>query len=234
VDCSRTRALYVFGERMIYNKQPVALGQHEVEAIEFFDYLYLPIKLTGQSNVTVERRLRPIQELVGVCACDFIGEFGLDRFVDSFMYVTAKNKYQPPGQAFNRPGWHSDGFGFDDISYIWSNRQPTVFNSTAFDLCDDDKESMREMNEQAHESLDYVFPDCTLLRMDQFTIHRVGEPIEGVRCFVKIVFSRDMFRLQGNSINYDLDYQWEYIPRASFRNIPQGHKQVPDRDKMDD
>lgn len=206
---------------MNYNKIAQEIRQIHCQVSEFFRYLYLPIKLRGQSSVTGEKRLYPIDPVVGAACCDFVGRDGLDKFVDSYVYLTARNEYQPPNQAFNRAGWHSDGFGTDDISYIWSNRQPTIFNSGNFFLSDDDVFSMQEMEEQAQSCYDYTFPNETLIRMDQYSIHRVGEPEEGVRCFVKIVFSKDKFDLQGNSINYNLDYQWNYRPRRATRNIPQ-------------
>jgi len=206
---------------MIYKKEPKNLGLIICDVREYFSYTYLPIKLVGQSALTIERRLKCVEAIAGRSACDFIGDFGLDRFVASNVYITAKHQYQRGGQGFNRPGWHSDGFGTDDISYIWSNRQPTVFNDAEFDLSRDDVKSMEEMDAQAHRGWDYTFADNSLLRLDQFSIHKVGDRQEGNRAFVKICFSPDQYRLKGNSINYDLDYQWEYQERQKERNIPQ-------------
>jgi len=206
---------------MIYKASPKNLGVMECSVDEYFSYTYLPIKLQGQSALTIERRLRCFESVIGRCACDFIGDFGLDRFVGSYLYLTAKHQYQREGQGFNRVGWHSDGFGSSDISYIWSNKQPTIFNRGYFSLTDDDEFSMQQMADQADETLNYTFPNNSILRMDQFSIHRVGQFEEGTRAFIKICISDDQYRLKGNSINYDLDYKWEYKDRRAVRNVPQ-------------
>lgn len=206
---------------MIYNKPPKLIGSFPLKVDEFFSYTYLPIKLADQSSPTVERRLQCFNSIIGRACCDFVGEFGLDRYVKSYVYLTAKHQHQRRGLGFNRPGWHSDGFLTDDISYIWYNSQPTVFNGGTFDLSADDLMSMEEMDEQANHLLNYSFPDNSLIRMDQFSIHRVGEFEEGKRAFAKICFSNDQYRLAGNSINYELDYSWEYIERRKERNVPQ-------------
>mgnify|MGYP006921391136 CR=1 FL=1 len=211
---------------MLYNKPPLPIANIEINVSEFFKYLYLPIKLGDSAVISIEPRLDPICPIIGRACSDFVGKNGLDEFVQSYIYVTAKNEYQQKGQSFNRPGWHSDGFGTNDISYIWSNKQPTIFNGSNFDLCDDDTASMAQMEEQADERFNFTLPNNSLIRMDQFTIHRVGEPEEGVRCFVKIVFSRDQYKLIGNSVNYNLPYKWEYSPRRPERNIPQGKLNV--------
>jgi len=206
---------------VIYDKEPENIGIFPVDVSEFFSYLYLPIKLSGQSELTIESRLGPLKSLIGTICCDFVGTNGLDALVDSYVYVTAKNLYQEAGTSFNREGWHSDGFGTDDISYIWSNKQPTIFNRTRFDLSRDEIFSMAEMTQQAVASNNYTFPNGTLIRMDQFTIHKVGLPEQGVRCFLKVVFSKDQYKLKGNSINYLLDYKWDYKDRVTGRNVPQ-------------
>lgn len=204
-----------------YNKRPKNLGIFECNVQEFFSYTYLPIKLLGGAEPVIEERLKVFNNLIGRACCDFIGSFGLDSYVNSYVYLTAKHQYQREGNGFNRPGWHSDGFGTNDISYIWSNRQPTIFNSGSFFLSNDDVLSMKEMEEQAQPENNYSFDNNSLLRMDQFSIHRVAKYEGGNRAFVKICFSPDIYNLKGNSINYLLDYQWNYEERLKTRNIPQ-------------
>lgn len=221
MDNSRAGVVYIPCKIMIYNKRPKLLGQFFPHTEEYFSYTYLPIKLVGQTNPTVEKRLRVFNPIIGRAFCDFIGDFGLDRFVNSYAYLTAKHQYQKKNCGFNRPGWHSDGFGTQDISYIWSNKQPTIFNDSEFILSQDDILSMQEMDHQADPRNEYSYPNNSLLRMDQFSIHKVGEYEEGNRAFIKICISPDIYNLKGNSINYDLDYSWEYIDRNRERNVPQ-------------
>ena len=80
---------------------------------------------------------------------------------------------------------------------------------------------MVEMDEQALRENDFTLPNNTLIGMDQYSIHKVGEFEEGNRAFFKLVISKGKFDLQGNSKNYLLDYDWEMRPRQNTRNVPQ-------------
>lgn len=186
-------------------------------------YQYLPIKLQGQTSINVEDRVRDsFGSLISKVLCDYVGVYGLDSFVNSNVYVTVKHLWQAHGTSFNRQGWHTDGFGTEDINYIWSNRNPTVFNISDFNLSEDDSLSMVQMHEQADPLGDYIFGDTTVLRLTPFVVHRVN-PVQsqGMRTFCKISFSKDKYNLEGNSHNSLLDYNWEMRKRKPTRNIPQ-------------
>lgn len=204
----------------MYNKKPKDLGLVDVHSDEHFNYIYLPIKFPGFYELTLEPRLKFCEELCGIAACNFVGEYGFDRYYESYLYLTAKHQYQREA-SFNRPGWHSDGFGTSDINYIWSNTQPTVFNNSNFQLSTDDTLSMEQMEEQALPENDFVYPNGHLLRLDQYSIHRVGDFEKGNRLFFKISVSIDKYKLKGNSINYLMNYNWEYEDRNTTRNMPQ-------------
>lgn len=212
---------------MKYGQLPASLGQHPVRIPEMMFYQYLPIKLPG-GVVAYEDRLRCFTPLIGACNCNFVGTRGLGRFTDSYIYLTAKYMYQSPGASFNRPGWHSDGFMTDDINYVWSDCCPTVYNTSEFRLTLDDHDSLEEMQEQADPANDVTFPDDTLLRLDQFNIHRVGEiPRVTLRGFFKLTFSLDKYDLDGNAKNYLLGYDWKMRTREQCRNIPQLITETP-------
>lgn len=207
---------------MKYGDLPTYLGLHEVDCEEMIYYQYLPIKLKSKTELLVEERLKPFEKILGNICCDFVGEFGLDRFIDSYVYLTAKKMYQSNGCSFNRKGYHSDGFLTNDINYIWSDKNPTVFNFSKFNLTLDDKISLKEMEEQADEEKIETYPDNSLLRLNQYNIHRVLS-IKGtyLRTFIKVSFSQDKYDLKGNSRNYLLNYDWETRERELERNIPQ-------------
>lgn len=210
---------------MQYGELPRNLGHVDVDCPEMLFYQYLPIKLANDVAIpgdNIESRLKFLIPFLGKVMCDYIGEYGISKFCESYVYVTIKKMYQMPGCSFNREGWHSDGFGTDDINYIWSDKFPTVFNSGNFDLPQDDKLSLAAMENQANPANDVVFPESNLLRLNQYNIHKVAEISHpAMRTFIKVSFSRDKYDLEGNSHNYQLDYNWPMKKRGEARNIPQ-------------
>lgn len=208
---------------MKYGVAPYNLGEVQLTCNEMLFYQYLPIKLIGASKPLYEKRLQFLNDLVGKVCCDYIGTYGLNTYINSYVYLTVKHQYQTVGCPFNREGWHSDGFLTDDINYIWSNANPTIFSIGNFTITADDKLSILEMREQAECYPLTTYADNTLLRLDQYNIHKVNDisNYEGMRTFVKISFSKDRYNLIGNSHNYELDYEWEMKPRCKERNIPQ-------------
>lgn len=211
----------------MYGQLPVVIGEYPLSVSEMMFYQYLPIKVSGQPslpNHNMEQRLEPFAGLVGTCCCDFIAKDGIDRFVDSYVYLTAKRLFVSPEYNMNREGWHSDGFMTEDINYIWSDCIPTIFSGANFELTQDDKVSLKEMEEQADPKWNVHYPDNTLLRLDQYNIHKCGQITKGImRTFFKLSISLEPYDLVGNSINYRLDYSWKYKmrPRNQERNIPQ-------------
>ena len=207
---------------MKYGSKPKDLGVIEIDCPEMLFYQYLPIKLIGQTEPIVEQRLKCFEPLIGACCCDFVADYGLSRYMDSYVYLTVKRLYQGKGYSFNRKGYHSDGFLTDDINYLWSNSLPTVFNFGKFDLSLDDNTSMIEMEQQAKKENEFTYPQGSILRLDQFVIHKVSdEEIKGMRTFAKVSFSNDKYDLKGNAKNYLLDYDWQMRNRGLKRNIPQ-------------
>lgn len=203
----------------MYGKLPKNLGAMRVETNEMFWYQYLPIKFPG-SEIKIEDRLKCFTAMIGKAACDFVAEDGLERYNDSYIYLTAKRLFQKD-VPFNRPGFHSDGFLTNDVSYIWSDKQPTVFNCSNFSLSLDECESLQEMERQALSENNFIYPNSVLLKLDQYVIHKVGGLVPGVRTFVKICFSKDKYDLEGNSHNYMFDYDWKLRKRGEIRNVPQ-------------
>lgn len=208
---------------MNYGELPEVIGEQlEIACREFMFYQYLPLKLAGQTTITREDRLACFDCIIGAACCDYIGFRGLNAYVASHVYLTAKHMFQQPGCSFNRPGWHADGFLTNDINYVWSDCSPTVFNSSRFQLTPDDSLSMIEMEAQAEARLSKQYPNNTLLRLNQFCIHKVADTSEPMlRTFVKISISPDRYDLVGNSRNYQLQYDWPMRERSLVRNVPQ-------------
>jgi hypothetical protein len=210
---------------MKYGALPIVIDRDLiVDCKEMLFYQDMPIKLTGETKPKIENRLSCFSNLIGTACCDFIAKNGLDTFVNGYVYFTAKKMYQVHGSSFNRLGYHTDGFGSNDITYIWSDASSTIFNDSDFNVSEDDSLSSKDFDEQALPENDLYYADNTLVRLNQFNVHRVNNDFEGYRTFVKVIFSKDKFDLIGNTHNYELDYEWDMRPRAVARNVPQEMK----------
>lgn len=206
---------------MKYGNLPISLGIHEAKISEMFFYQYLPIKLAGQIIPGYESRLKSFDLIIGSICCHFIGTYGLNKYKDSNIYITAKHLFQQPNCEFNRPGWHSDGFMTEDINYIWCNNNPTTFNNSDFNLTLDHEISIKEMDSQAFPCNNIRYQENELLMLNQFNIHKVTAITEPcMRAFLKVSFSTEKYNLIGNSHNELLNYDWEMKPRKTERNHP--------------
>jgi hypothetical protein len=207
---------------MKYGDLPRNLGLFDVQCEEMMFVQYMPIKLAYESCPNWDKQFDCFNDIIAATVANFIDTFGDEAWEETYIYLTAKHMYQVPNSSFNRHGYHSDGFMTSDINYIWSDKFPTIFNTTNFILSQDDRMSIGEMEEQAKKENEITFPDKSLVRLNQFNIHKVGDnSIGGMRTFVKVSFSKDKYDLIGNAHNYKLKYDWEMKERKVERNIPQ-------------
>ena len=144
----------------------------------------------------------------------------MERLWDQYVYLTAKTLWVSGDYIGNRPGWHSDGFGTNDLNYIWYDRAPTEFLDADFDLPDDCADAMEQMANHALGRVPVLYPDKHLLRLDPSVIHRSPVDFEaGMRTFVKVSVSPDRYDLVGNSVNHALP-AWPLTARKAERNHP--------------
>lgn len=201
----------------IYGAPPRNLGHIDISPAEMMFWLYCPIKLAGRHGIVVPPNLEQFWPIISACRADCEPFF----WENSYVYLTAKTlwvTHENPGQ---RRGWHADGFGTDDLNYIWYDTEPTLFVelSELVSLTDDHRESMIEMEMFAEQMAPTFYEVKHLLRLDQSVLHRVGDFGEpGMRSFVKLSVSRHPFNLFGNSINHDLAPDWTYAKRSVERN----------------
>ena len=205
-----------------YGELPVSIGIYEVGQTEMMFTQYLPIKLSGSVEVVYDARFLPYKHLIDIALFSYLREYGYGKYREVYVYLTAKNMYQSDSNKFNREGYHSDGFLTDDVNYIWSDCHPTVFNNSLYNLSLDDKLSLSEMSLQSDPLKEIVYENNSLLRLNQYCIHKVGNKYNArMRNFLKISISADKYDLEGNSHNYLLDYNWKMKKRKLERNIPQ-------------
>ncbi len=204
---------------MNYGQRPTLIGEFKVDVQEMMFYQDMPIKFPETAAMRYEQRLKPFMEILLAIRDDFSEYFGSNDYYGRYVYLSAKRLFQAPGKPFNRPGWHSDGFMSDDINYIWCDSVPTVFNTSDFDITMDHDISIAEFDFEAHPDNDIEYPVNSLLRLDQYNVHRVGDvKTPGIRTFLKVTFSHHRFNLIGNTHNYLLDYNWDMKPRSISRN----------------
>lgn len=202
---------------MCYGALPEDLGLVDISPKEMMFWLYCPIKVPRGSFVIPKNleQFRPITEAV----------VRRESVANKYVYLTAKTLWVGGGYIGNRPGWHSDGFGTDDVNYIWYDSAPTDFFEDSFNLPKDCEISMKIMDTmgQAAEYANRLvhYPDRHLLRLDEKVIHRSPVNFEaGMRTFVKVSISYDRYNLKGNSINHDLGVSWPLYERRDERNHP--------------
>lgn len=201
-----------------YNQPPIQLnGDFDVIVKEMMYYQYLPIHITG-GYIAIPDRLKVFSGIINACIKDFSRGKNWHEYK---IYITAKHMFVSPGCNLNRLGWHSDGFGTDDVSYVWSNCLPTLWTDMLPNPPSEDNLALQYFNSK--ENIPFYRTDPNkIYRLDQYVVHAcdiTDKPV--LRSFVKINFSKDMYDLEGNSHNYLLDYDWEMKPRKEQRNHPQ-------------
>lgn len=200
---------------MMYGALPENLGKIDISPREMMNWLYLPISTPG----------------TGLCLPDTLWQFypiidevwkAEPRRCDTeYVYITAKTLFVCGGNIGNRPGWHADGFGTDDLNFIWYDAAPTEFIEDSFELPENCADSMAIMTERAAQREIVTFPCKHLLRLTPAVIHRPPEDFSpGMRTFVKVSISPDRYNLLGNSINHKLPEKWPLVERQVERNHP--------------
>lgn len=206
----------------LYGMPPRDLGLIDLSPTEMMFWLYCPIKLAGADICVVPDNLAGFMPIVYAVRRDL----SADQWRSNFVYLTAKTLWVTHENPGNRRGWHSDGFMTDDLNYVWSDRDGTMF-WTPDDLCfftQDHGRSLEEMELVAELGPHKAYPDKHLLRLDQSVIHRVADfSTAGVRSFVKISVSRHRYNLVGNSVNHLLGLNWPMAERMPERNHPIAH-----------
>ncbi|WP_162941589.1 hypothetical protein [Desertimonas flava] len=207
-----------------YGQPPVDVGPVAVEFVELMHWMYLPVKMAGTYGFRYPDNVRFLEPLVDAATHDFFGCYddgGLRAVRDHYVYLTCRRGWATPDNPINRPGWHTDGFGTDDINYVWCDRWGTRWAVHDFDdISGDHIESMHQFETQARTT--GAAEPGRLYRLDQYVVH--ATPIipddGGWRSFVKVSFSTARYDLAGNSHNHLFDYDWTMRDRDDVRNDP--------------
>ncbi len=201
--------------QQVYGDLPEDLGLVDLPTTEMMFWMYCPIQ-TPSEGLVIPDNLRQFTKLLGSIAAR-----ERSFLPDKYVYLTAKTLWVENDYIGNRPGWHSDGFGTDDINYVWADRAPTHFIQDRFTLPADCADAMAEMTARAAGLPIVTYPDRHLLRLTPSVIHRSPTDFApGMRTFIKVSISAERYNLAGNSINHGLAETWPLVPRETVRNHP--------------
>ena len=205
-----------------YGRAPTILGNFNCTPNEMMFYQYLPIQTPERLffEDLLEPRLQGFTDLIFTSLKDY---YDLKQKLPKYVYLTAKHLFVTRHFSGNRPGYHTDGYGTDDINYIWYDKDPTVFCIQPYVLFDTSSHdiAMNTFELQSRKENETTYPINSLLRLDPFVVHKVPEVTEeGYRTFVKVSMSDHQYNLQGNSFNPLLPTDWKMYPRELVRNDP--------------
>jgi hypothetical protein len=208
-----------------YGSAPELVGHFDPDFHEYMHYMYLPVRMPRFRNsplrpVRLPERLAFARDMVWEAINREERVYGNEW---DYVYLTARRGYATPGNPLNRPGWHADGFGTDDINYVWTDRFPTLFAEQEFDdVSPDHLVSIAQFESQIRPETVVTYGDNLIMRLDPYVIHASPEiPAPGgERSFLKVSFSNSRYNLIGNSHNYMFDYDWPMHSRTAVRNDP--------------
>lgn len=207
-----------------YGMPPILCGHFDVHLTEVMYYLYLPVRMQEHGiDIRLPPNLAPIRSLIGHA----IG-YNVDHF--KYVYVSARKGWATPDNPLNRPGWHCDGFGTDDLNFVWWRGPGTRFaHQPFFDISADHVESLQQFDRQIVPDRIDTPPEAHLYGLTPSVVH--ATPIIKapgcMRSYVKISLSNERYNLWGNSHNHLFDYDWPMVSRDDVRNDT--HKAQADR-----
>lgn len=217
----------------IYGDAPRCIGDFGyVDLPEVMYYLYLPVVMQPPGVMRLDDiRLPPNVE----CCRNLIAQSIMTatmHFKQTFQYVylSARKGWATPDNPLNRPGWHCDGFGTDDLNFVWWRGPGTRFLTGRFTgISDDHVMSLAQFERIANEiygrpasenaSIVEYDKQAHLWAITPTVIHATPEIEEGcMRQYVKVSLSNHRYNLKDNSHNYLFDYDWPMHERATIRN----------------
>lgn len=202
---------------MIYGKLPVYIGRYDFDLPEMMYWLYLPVKMEGALDVRLPGALECCRPMVD----DILNVHS--PYPYSYAYLSARKGWASPDNPLNRPGWHCDGFGTDDLNFVWWTGPSTRFAAQTFSgICSDHNRSLRQFDEQVQLGKVVTYPEKQLFCIDPSVVHAtpVIEPPGCMRQYIKVSLSNHRYNLENNSHNYLFDYRWPMHSREALRNSP--------------
>lgn len=212
-----------------YGSPPRAVAVETFNLAEVMYYLYLPVVMRNETDGHIPRmpsNLSTHNELYRMIQHAHYDALRLRGKLYKFTYLSARKGWATPDNPLNRPGWHADGFGTDDLNYVWWRGPGTRFALGDFGhISSDHTESLRQFTDwiASHKGREIEvkadYPEATLYCLDPSVVHATPEiKTPGWRQYVKISLSDERYNLENNSHNYLFNYKWELHGREDVRN----------------
>lgn len=204
----------------IYGKLPLYLGRFAFDLPEVMYYLYLPIRMEDCRDIRMPQNLHSCRALVDACVAHVEDELNL-RY--DYVYISARKGWATPDNPLNRPGWHCDGFGTDDLNFVWWVGPGTRFAHQPFEgIVSDHNRSLKQFDEQVDAARVHSYPERGLYAIDPSVVHStpIVEAPGCMRQYVKVSVSNYRYNLENNSHNYLFNYHWPLHSREVLRNDP--------------
>jgi hypothetical protein len=206
-----------------YGAPPIYLGSYpKINLTEVMYYLYLPVVFP---DVAGEIRLPPnIKQLEPLVLSAMSWAISLGKKLENeFVYISARKGWATPDNPLNRPGWHADGFGSEDLNCVWWDGPGTRFAVQDFGEIDPSHiTSLGQFEKRVDEKKIMKADAHALYGMDQYVVHATPlvEPPGCMRQYIKVSISPEMYNLENNSHNYLFNYDWKLEKREKIRNDP--------------
>lgn len=202
---------------MRYGKPPTLCGFFPMNLKEVMYYLYLPVQMRTDSD---EIRLPPNVECCRPLIEAAIASSGKEY---RYVYLSARKGWATPDNPLNRPGWHCDGFGTDDMNFVWWQGPGTRFAVHPFkNISKDHVLSQQQFAEQIIPNRVVTYAERHLYGIAPDVVHatpEIGMP-GCMRQYVKVSLSDHRYNLENNSHNYLFSYDWPLHKREEIRNDP--------------
>jgi len=202
-----------------YGERPVDLGCFPIDLQEVMYYLYLPVWIgsAGRDDIRLPPNIECCRPLIKFAAAQ--GEY---RY--QYVYISARKGWATPDNPLNRPGWHCDGFGTNDLNFVWWKGPGTRFAIQSFDrISSDHVLSLEQFERQIKPyQIDASYPERHLYMINPYVVHATPL-VEAPGCwrqYVKVSLSNQRYNLENNSHNYLFDYDWPLSSREAIRNDP--------------
>lgn len=212
---------------MTYGREPERVGNIAADLREVMYYLYLPVKMAYGVEVKLPPNLEPCRRhLINAWAwAEHRGLVGEQHY----MYLSARKGWATPDNPLNRPGWHCDGFGTNDLNFVWWKGPGTRFlTGDVGKVPDDHKASLEHFEAEAEEYKKNLrpntrivddLPEQWLYAIDPQIVHATPEiKAPCWRQYVKVSISLHKYNLENNSHNFLFDYDWPMFGREEVRN----------------